>query len=410
MRNILLLLILTSFSQLTFAQSPSNQIVIGHKDSIYSDVLKEARTIWIHVPNQGEGLFAKKTYPVVYLLDGEAHFPSVATMIQSLSANSICPDMIIVGIENTNRTRDLTPTKGDPSHPFVAPGMVEASGGGDNFLRFIKEELKPYVEANYPVNSFEMLIGHSFGGLLAMHAFKHQPDLFDAYISIDPSMWWSQESLLKEIKASEWTNAHQGKMLYLGIANTLEEGMSVEAALEDKGVLTGHFRALMQLHDHLLASKGDKIKYDGKYYENDDHGSVPLITEYDAVRFFFDFYKLVIGPQDFMDPSVDVAAKMQKHYKVVSKEMGMTILPDEFMVNQMGYNMLQMQMLPKAKQLFQMNTENYPNSFNTFDSLGDYYMAVEDMENAKKCFQKAVALNPDGPSKKKLEDLKNQGK
>ncbi|NRB48854.1 MAG: prolyl oligopeptidase family serine peptidase [Saprospiraceae bacterium] len=406
MKNILLLLILSGFSHLTIAQSPANQVVIGHKDSIYSKVLKEARTIWIHIPHQGDDLFAKKTYPVVYLLDGEAHFPSVATMIQSLSANSICPDMIIVGIENTNRTRDLTPSKGDSSHPFVAPGMVEASGGGDNFLRFIKEELKPYVEANYPVNSFEMLIGHSFGGLLAMHAFKHQPDLFDAFISIDPSMWWSQESLLKEIKASEWTSAHQGKMLYLGIANTLEEGMTVEAALEDKGLLTGHFRALMELHDHLLASKGDEIKYAGKYYENDDHGSVPLITEYDAVRFFFDFYKLVIGPQDFMDPSVGVAAKMQKHYKVVSKEMGMTILPDESMVNQMGYNMLEMQMLSKAKQLFEMNTKNYPDSFNTHDSLGDYYMAVEDLENAKKSFQKAFDLNPDGPSKQKLEDLK----
>ena len=107
-----------------------------------------------------------------------------------------------------------------------------------------------------------------------------------------------------------------------------------------------------------------------------------------------------------MDPSVDVAAKMQKHYNVVSKEMGMTILPDESMVNQMGYNMLEMQMLSKAKQLFEMNTKNYPDSFNTHDSLGDYYMAVEDLENAKKSFQKAVDLNPDGPSKQKLEDLK----
>lgn len=410
MKNIVLLLILVSISQLAFSQVPSNAIVIGHKDSIYSDVLKEARKIWIHTPSGGDGLFAKKTYPVVYLLDGESHFPAVVSMIQSLSANSLCPEMVIVGIENTNRTRDLTPSKGDSKHPFVAPGMVEASGGGDNFLRFIKEELKPYVEANYPVNSFEMLIGHSFGGLLAMHAFKHQPDLFDAYISIDPSMWWSQEKLLNEILESKWTNKHQGKMLYLGIANTLEEGMTVEEALKDKGVMTGHFRGIMKLHDHIMTTKGDQIKYDGKYYEKDDHGSVPFITEYDALRFFFDFYKLVMGPQDFMNPAVDIAAKLEKHYKVVSEEMGLNILPDEFMVNQMGYNALQMQIFPKAKQLFELNTRNYPDSFNTFDSLGDYYLEVKDLENAKKCFQKAVDLNPDGPSKKKLEEIQNKGK
>ncbi|MBX2870872.1 MAG: tetratricopeptide repeat protein [Saprospiraceae bacterium] len=409
MKNIFLLLILGNIFQLAIAQAPSNDIVIGHKDSLYSDVLQEARQIWVHVPFQGQDLYEKKTYPVVYLLDGPAHFSAVVSMIENLSSNLLCPEMIVVGIPNTNRTRDLTPRKGDDSHPFVSPEMAEISGGGENFLRFMKEELKPYVEANYPVNSFEMLIGHSFGGLLAMYAFKHQPDLFNAYISIDPSMWWSQETLLKEIKEASWTSEHQGKMLYLGIANTLTEGMTVEAALKDNTPMTGHFRALMQLHDHMLSSKGDMIKYEGKYYEKDDHGSVPFITEYDALRSFFDFYKLVMGPQDFINPAIDIAAKLQRHFEVISKEMGLTILPDESSVNQMGYQALEMNFLPKAQQLFEMNTKNYPNSFNTHDSLGDYYMAVKDWGKAKQCFKKALSLNPDSPSKQKLEEIEKQG-
>src|SRR5689334_2705377 len=91
-----------------------NKIVIGKIDSIQSRILNEERKIWIYIPDGAsvEDL-EKQRYPVVYLLDGEAHFASVVGMIQQLSEvnnNMVCPKMIIVGIPNIDRTKDLTPT------------------------------------------------------------------------------------------------------------------------------------------------------------------------------------------------------------------------------------------------------------------------------------------------------------
>jgi len=409
MNKLIFALVLCGLFSPAIAQQAYEEVVIGKKDSIYSKILKEGREVWVHVPPQDTSIFQRKTYPVVYVLDGSAHFPAVVSMISHLSSNRLCPEMIVVGIINTNRTRDLTPTQGDASHPFVNPDMAKISGGGDNFLQFIQEELMPQIKEKYPTNSFEMLIGHSFGGLLAMHAFQHHPQLFDAYVSIDPSMWWNKQQLLKEIQHSKRTAAPMGKMLYLGIANTLPTDMPLEIARKDTSFNTEHFRAITALDDHMGALASDKVKYAGKYYENDDHGSVPFITEYDALRFFFDFYRLNLGPPEFMDPSLDMASLIQGHYENISEKMGMKVLPDEAEINGMGYTCLEMNLLDKAKQLLTLNTKNYPNSFNTYDSLGDYYMAVKDYANARKSFEVSVRLNPTSPSKEKLEALKKKG-
>ena len=92
--------------------SNDNQIIIGHIDSLKSDVLGETRKIWVHLPiNYQEG----KKYPVLYLLDGNGHFHSVTGLIKQLSTNGtvILPEMIVIAIPNTNRSRDLIPTKVD---------------------------------------------------------------------------------------------------------------------------------------------------------------------------------------------------------------------------------------------------------------------------------------------------------
>ncbi len=97
------------------AQPGDNSINIGDIVTINSEILQEQRELWIHVSDgvPGEAPASKK-YPVVYLLDGGAHFSSVVGMVQQLSTvngNTACPKMIVVGIPNTNRTRDLTPTR-----------------------------------------------------------------------------------------------------------------------------------------------------------------------------------------------------------------------------------------------------------------------------------------------------------
>ena len=169
MNKYFLFVIITCAYAIAIAQT-DNRIIIGTVDSVQSKILNEKRKIWVHVPESDPvGLFSSVRYPVVYLLDGDDHFSSVVGMIERMnhsSANPVSPDMIVVGIPNTNRTRDLTPTKSAIDPPFVEDSsMIKISGGGEKFMSFIEKELIPYIDSIYPTAPYRIFIGHSLGGL-----------------------------------------------------------------------------------------------------------------------------------------------------------------------------------------------------------------------------------------------------
>ena len=396
----------------SFTSILAQKVTIGTIDTIESKILGEKRTVWVYVPDDNQGaIFAKKNYPVVYLLDGDAHFYSVVGMIHQLSSvngNTICPKMIVVGIPNTNRTRDLTPTKGDIDHPFSDSTMVANSGGGEKFMSFIEKELFPAIESKYPTLPYRMFIGHSFGGITVMNTLIHKPHLFNSYVSLDPSMWWDKQSLLNTIAKTTFGEDYSTKSLYLGIANTMSRGMEIESVKKDTSPATEHIRALLKLDEILTNNNGKQLKYRGKYYPEDDHGSVPLIAEYDALRFIFDFYKFQIDFEDFMDEKSNLMNKLVSHYNNISKEFGEEIKPDEQMINAMGYQFMNMGQFEKSEQFFKLNITNYPESFNTYDSIGDLYSTMGEKDKAIENYKKSISLNPDSFSKPKLEALEKE--
>src|SRR5688572_13171222 len=102
---------------------PVEKITIGNVETIYSNILKEERKIWVYDPSLGHPSTGRaERYPVLYLLDAEEHFHSTVGMVKQMSGR--WPKMIVVGITNTNRERDLKPT----------------SGGGEGFMAFIEKE------------------------------------------------------------------------------------------------------------------------------------------------------------------------------------------------------------------------------------------------------------------------------
>jgi predicted alpha/beta superfamily hydrolase len=172
MKNSIAFILLVIISLSSHAQT-DNKIVIGKVDSVYSTILKEKRKVWVYLPNMKAGMQNPgQRYPVVYLLDGDGHFESVAGMIQQLSqvnGNTIVPEMIIVGIPNTDRTRDLTPTHIISDPPMMDSNSTKNTGGGENFTAFLEKELMPHIDSLYPTQPFRILIGHSFGGLTVMN-------------------------------------------------------------------------------------------------------------------------------------------------------------------------------------------------------------------------------------------------
>lgn len=370
------------------------QIVIGKIDSIYSQILNEPRKIWIYTPDMTSP-GSNQRYPVIYLLDGDAHFASVAGMVQQLSqvnGNNVLPQMIVVAIPNTNRTRDLTPTHINSDLPMMDSNASRATGGGEIFISFIEKELIPYVDTAYPTAPYRVLIGHSFGGLTVMNTLASHKNLFSAYIAIDPSMWYDKEKFLKTTMSQLEKGNFSGKRLFIGIANTLPAGTTLKKARSDTNADTRHIRSIFTLHEYLEGNKKNGLKYAGKYYSGDNHGTVPLITEYDGLRFIFDYYQLNLSLHDYIDSSGAVVDKLKKHYHVVSEEMGYKVAPDEQAINAFGYDAINRGFFNKAASLFQLNIENYPASGNVYDSYGDLFAAKKDTQNAILNYKKALAI------------------
>ena len=410
MKNLVLITVFTVFSLLANAQT-NNKIVIGTIDSVQSKLLHEKRKIWVHVPDSGPaGIFAKRRYPVVYLLDGDAHFSSVVGMIEQLSTvngNMICPEMIVVAIPNTDRTRDLTPTHVDSDPPFMSSGFSKNSGGGEKFISFIEKELIPHIDSLYPTQPYKILIGHSFGGLTVMESLTRHTNSFNAYVAIDPSMWYDKQRFLKETKKALTDKKYDGIPLFVGIANTMNEGMTLLKLQKDTTATTRHIRSIFDLDRHIKATKQNGLRYQSKYYEHDTHGSVPLITEYDALHFIFNDYNLKLTAKDYTDTTTALVDKYEKHFANVSKQLGYKVSPAEGTINYMGYDALNNKHLRKAERFFRLNIMNYPDSYNVYDSYGDFFMAKKDTTDAITQFKKALSLKENAETRQKLDALRS---
>ena len=411
MKKFCLFILSLIIASVSYTQA-DNKIVIGKVDSVYSTILKEQRKIWVYVPNMNGGLqSSNQRFPVLYLLDGDAHFNSVAGMIQQLSqvnGNTIFPEMIVVAIPNTDRTRDLTPTHVDSDPPMMDSSFSKNSGGGENFAAFLQKELIPHVDSAYLTEPFRVLVGHSFGGLTVMNILTNHRKMFNAYIAIDPSMWYDKEQFLKTTQQKIAGQKYEGTSLYVGIANTLTEGMSVEKAKKDTSTSTRHIRSIFAMDKFIKSNSKNGLKYASKYYGDDDHGSVPLISEYDGLRFIFSWYRFKTAPGDFMSSGTELVQKMKKHYQDVSKQMGYKVSPPEMSINGLGYYALSQKHYDKAAALFEMNIENYPQSGNVYDSYADALVAKKDTAGAIANYEKAWAITKSDDTKQKMDQL--QGK
>jgi len=388
---------------------PGNStLIIGRSDSLRSEILNETRNIWVHVPDEATGaIFGQTTYPVLYLLDGPGHFHAVTGMLKNLGDNNIVPRMVVVGIPNTDRTRDLTPTHMDVM--FGDSASVVTSGGGANFMDFVEKELIPYVESNYPVTGYRTFVGHSFGGLTTIYSLLSRPHLFSNYVAIDPSLWWDDWRMVHWADSLFTDQNQKGRALYIGVANTMEEGMEIDRVLRDTARSSNHIRSILTFINHAETENNSGLNFGWKYYADDDHGSVPLITEYDAFRFLFPWYRLR-GLDEFFQEDAgktvkELSSKLNDHYNTISEHFGYQVLPPENKVNSLGYNFLTRNKSDMARSMFELNIKNYPGSANVYDSMGDYCLIQSDTLQAIKYFSKALELGDSPITREKLDQL-----
>ena len=389
---------------LTHPASADNSIRIGKTDELFSKVLHEQRRVLVSLPGSYyDTYFYKRRYPVVYLLDGDSHFYSVTAMIKQMSEDGglAFPEMIVVAILNTDRNRDLTPTR-DTTEFRMGRGADNHSGGGPKFMDFLANELIPHIDSAYPTAPYRVFIGHSLGGLMAVDALVNHPGLFNGYLAIDPSMWWDKARLLRQVQTGQ-VDFH-GASLFLAGANSLQPGLDTVSVMKDTAtVFSRHMQSIFGLRNTLL--RADHLYFGWKYYPEYNHNSVPLVAEYDGLRNLFDFYRFDLRHDELEDPAFKGDTLLAAHFAAISRRMGYTVSPPEVMVNGIGYTLLAHGQASRSYYYFHLNMENYPNSFNVYDSMGDWYLAQGQKEMAKKSWEKALSLREFPDTRKKLQQL-----
>lgn len=249
----------------SFCQNKSGTpITIGESITLHSDILNEDRKLNIYLP-EGYLKNDNSQYPVVYLLDGgmDEDFLHIAGLFQFASFSWIqwCPPSIIVGIANNDRVRDMI----YPTRDSTMKKAYPSEGGSDKFIRFIKDELQPFINAHYKVSGHSSLIGQSLGGLLAATILLKQPELFETYFIVSPSLWWDDGSLLKiETPLSD---------------SSFDHTTHVFIAVGKEGLTPGKHPHVMETDANLLAekigkSKSPRVRMVFDYLPDEDHATI----------------------------------------------------------------------------------------------------------------------------------------
>ena len=205
-------LILSTAPYPGFSNDTGDKVVIGKTVKLKSRILNEERRLFIYLPDGYSE--SKDRYPVLYICTtGEDQFRDTSGITRALSEQSIIPKIMVVGLTDIDGGRDLTPTKTDSYGP--------TSGGADNFLKYIKNEVIPFVDKNYRTQPCRIIWGHSIVGTLCIYAFLSTPDTFNIFIVSSPWLIYDEEEmfLLKNTESFLKKRSSENNFLFLTVGN-----------------------------------------------------------------------------------------------------------------------------------------------------------------------------------------------
>jgi len=322
-------------------------------DILPSKILSEQRELIVHLPNNYQQNTALN-YPVLYLLDGQRNFNHAAGTLDLLNQSHMAQEMIIVAIKNTHRTRDFTPTYNESYNEW---GI---SGGADNFLDFIEQELIPYVNKSYRTNRFKILSGHSLGGLLAVYALQSRPQLFQAHFAFSPSLWWHDQVIFKDAENFLANTTELNNYLYINMGN---EGGDMLSTFE-------RYSKLLKTY----TLKG--FSYNAELIEQESHNTTALVGQSLAYQYL---YSSLQCPKAVIAQGIPA---IEQFFKMQSEKYGYQIKPSYRAINHAGYSALNNKDIAKAINIFETNVKNYPYKADAYDSLADGLKADKQLNKA----------------------------
>jgi uncharacterized protein len=355
---IVVFIMVLTIGNFLWAGEEDNDFVIGKQITIKSETLNQEREILVYLPNGYETNDNK--YPVIYLLDGGFHFHHATGVVQFLASQGRMPQTILVAIKNIDRNKDFLPTNVED---------VPTSGGAEDFLTFISDELIPHIDENYRTRPYRTLIGHSFGGTFTAYTFLEDPTIFDSYIAISPVLHWDEDLLVKKAETALKSIYSKNKYFYMTLG---DEPPYVPAI--DK------FTSMIE------TKVPEKLEFSYTQMIEETHGSIPHLTMYNGLEKLYDGWGLPRNKFEEGLPALDL------HYKTISEKYNYEVPTPEGIINMAGYAHLQKEEFEKAIEVFAENVKRFPESANVYDSLGDAYENNKQLKLAEENYAKACKL------------------
>ena len=386
---------------------------IAEKHKIHSEILEEDREIFIYKPKGFKAADEKvETYPLIIVLDGESQFLNTVSAVDFLSSaplgNDVIPRSIVVGIPNTNRNRDLTPTRGIIGKDSTS---INITGGGKAFLGFITDEIIPFLDNNFPTSSHRTLIGHSLGGLIVFEALLNKREYFNNYLAIDPALNYDNGSYAKLVLDSLRTSDLRAENLFLAKANTLPSFLSVNDLDNDDSEIVQITKGNSQF---LQLSNSEVWNINGRFqdFPNEDHFSIPYLATHTGMKFFYDFYKFreII---DYCHPSYagrsDLVERLKAHYRLISERMGYELTPMQSYINSWAYGFANFERPDLSIQLFDYNIELYPGVSTVYNAKAYFLLNTGYKKEALKLFYQSLSVKKDERIQKLVEEIELNG-
>ncbi|MFC4307780.1 alpha/beta hydrolase-fold protein [Steroidobacter flavus] len=328
----------------------SKPIEIGIETTIWSETLGENRPVRIYTPPSQE---RRAPAAVLYLLDGAQNFVHTAAAVDFLIGTGRIPEMIVVGIPNLDRGKDLTP-----------------NGGGDRFLTFLTTELAPWVERRYRTAPFRIIAGHSRGGLFTLHTLLNHPEAFNGYIAMSPALWWNNQAILGDLEAKL---KRLPPRRFLSITDGDEAEQLTNAVAKTVAVF------------ERAAPKNLEWRY--VRLKNEEHMSTPHRSIYDGLEYMFSGMQV---PRDLL--RAQGLKGIEQQYAALPARYGFDIPLPLGMVDWCGYYLMQQGKPEMAVEVFQRNVELNPLSVRAYGSLATALTGAGRQKEALEALNKAYQL------------------
>ncbi|CAM2005656.1 alpha/beta hydrolase-fold protein [Acanthopleuribacter pedis] len=415
------------FSIFCWAGAPSPPAAAEQVAHLFqATLLGEDRPVTVHLPDGYHD--TQQGHPVLYILDGQKRTRDTLTITNYLIERGQMPPLILVSIPHTgNRRRDYDPW--DRKTGAANPGATA-------FGAFLAEEVIPWVEARFRTKPHRLILGHSAAGVFVLHQLITQPDLFQSRLVFSPSL--HHHPKLVDSLAAAFAGAEDwNSRIYLNIGGM--EFAPIRAQFE-------------RLEDVFARHAPAGLRASFQTFPHDGHGTTPFVGVYSALKAQFvqarpsleqmrqlladdavvGYYKnlsrafgypVVPAYRDlsqhwsyhyFAQNDPQTAAKitaLMRHYhpdRVDPGDAGFVAhwdrhgiatpypddapLPRQAFLNQFGYAYLTRDRFAEAVFLFECNTRFYPQSPNTWDSLGEALQRAGRTADAHAAFRRALSL------------------